>query len=151
MDRIYQYNSDASYKPNRGIYLQLITAKDLYIQNITVAEHNGGHSDSFHVKLPNVFTNYLLSAVRVQDQRFKDWDHYKFTIWQLQLNFVVFCASSACGVSVEHLNAKELMIRSIYRFNVYYHVRRILKYLKFHYHVRILSISITIHTTMRSL
>ena len=43
--------------------------------------------------------------MRVEDQRFKDWDHYKFTIWQLQLNFVVFCASSACGVSVEHLNA----------------------------------------------
>ena len=129
MNRIYRYNSDASYKPNRGIYLQLITAKDLYIQNITVAEHNG-HSDSFHVKFPNVFTNYLLGAVRVEDQRFKDWDHYKFTIWQSQLNFVVFCASSACGVSVEHLNAKEPMIRSTYRFHIYYHIRRILKILE---------------------
>ena len=99
MDRIYKYNSDTSYKPNGGIYLQIITAKDLYIQNITVAEHNSGHSDSFQVKFPNVFTNYPLGTVRVEDQRFKDWDHYKFTIWQLQLNFVVFCASSACGVS----------------------------------------------------
>ena len=105
MDRIYKYNPDAIYKPNRGTYLQLITAKDLYIQNITVAEHNG-HSDSFQVKFPNVFTNYPLGAVRVEDQRFKDWDHYKFTIWQLQLNFVVFCASSASGISVEHLNTK---------------------------------------------
>ena len=50
MDRIYKYNSDASYKPNGGIYLQLITAKYLYIQNITVAEHDG-HIDSFQVKL----------------------------------------------------------------------------------------------------
>ena len=129
MDRIYKYNSDASYKPNGGIYLQLITAKDLYIQNVTVAE-NDGHSDSFQVKFPNVFTNYLLGAVRVEDQKFKDWDNYKFTIWQSQLNFVVFCASSACGVSVEHLNAKEPMIRSIYRFHVYYHIRRILKILE---------------------
>ena len=129
MDRIYKYNSDASYKPNGGRYLQLITAKDLYIQNITVAEHDG-HIDSFQVKFPNVFTNYLLGAVRVEDQKFKDWDHYKFTIWQLQLDFVVFCASSACGVSVEHLNSKEPMIRSIYRFHVYYHVRRILKILE---------------------
>ena len=129
MDRIYKYNSDASYKPNGGRYLQLITAKDLYIQNITVAEHDG-HSDSFQVKFPNVFTNYPLGAVRVEDQKFKDWDHYKFTIWQSQLNFVVFCASSACGVSVEHLNAKEPMIRSIYRFHVYYHIRRILKILE---------------------
>ena len=82
MDRIYRYNPDASYKPNGGIYPQLITAKDLYIQNITVAEHHG-HSDSFQVKFPNVFTNYPLGAVRVEDQRFKDWDHYKFTIWLL--------------------------------------------------------------------
>ena len=130
MDRIYKYNSDASYKPNGGRYLQLTTAKDLYIQNITVSEHDGGHSDSFQVKFPNVFTNYPLGAVRVEDQKFKDWDHYKFTIWQSQLNFAVFCASSACGVSVEHLNAKEPMIRSIYRFHVYYHIRRILKILE---------------------
>ena len=129
MDRIYKYNSDASYKPNGGIYLQLITAKDLYIQNISVAEHDG-HSDSFQVKFPNIFTNYPLGAVRVEDRRFKDWDHSKFTIWQLQLNFVVLCASSACGVSVEHLNAKEPMMRSIYHFHVYYHIRRILKILE---------------------
>ena len=130
MDRIYKYNSDASYKPNGGICLQLITAKDLYIQNITVAEHNSSHSDIFQVKFPNVFTNYPLGAVRVEDQRFKDWDHYKFTIWQSQLNFVVFCASSTCGVSVEHLNAKEPMIRSIYLYYVYCHIRRILKILE---------------------
>ena len=129
MDRIYKYNSDASYKPNGGTYLQLITAEDLYIQNITVAEHEG-HSDSFQVKFPNLFLSYPLGGVRVEDQKFKDWDHYKFTIWQSQLNFVVFCASSACGVSVEHLNAKEPMIRSIYRFHVYYHIRRILKILE---------------------
>ena len=71
MDRIYKYNSDASYKPNGGRYLQLITAKDLYSQGITVAEHDG-HSDSFQVRFPNVFTNYPLCAVRVEDQRFKD-------------------------------------------------------------------------------
>ena len=68
--------------------------------------------------------------MRVEDQRFKDWDHYKFILWQSQLNFAVFCASSACGVSVEHLNAKQPMIRSIYRFYVYYHIRRILKILE---------------------
>ena len=89
-----------------------------------------GQSNSFQVKFLNVFTNYLLGAVRVEDQRFKDWDHYKFTIWQSQLNFAVFCASSACGLSVEHLNAKEPMTRSIYRFHVYYHIRRILKILE---------------------
>ena len=44
------------------LIFNLITAKDLYIKNITVAEHDG-HSDSFQVKFPNVFTNYPLGAV----------------------------------------------------------------------------------------
>ena len=68
MDRIYKYKPDASYKPNGRRYLQLLSAKDLYIQNITVAEHDG-HSDSFQVKFPNVFTNYPLGAVRVEDMK----------------------------------------------------------------------------------
>ena len=129
MDRIYRYNPKVSSKPNEGSYLQLMSAKDLYIQNITVLEHDN-HSDHFQVKFPNVFTNYPLGAVRVKDQRFIDWDYDKFTLWQAQLNFVVFCASSACGVSVEHMNAKRSMIRSIYHFYVYYQIRRILKMLE---------------------
>ena len=141
MDRIYRYNPNANSEPNGGRYLQLITAKDLYIQNITVAEHDDDHSDSFQVKFPNVFTNYPLGAVRVEDQRFKDWDHYKLTLWQSQLNFAVFCASSACGVSVEHLNANRPLLQSLYRFHFYYHIRRILKVLEIHYHMRILSIN----------
>ena len=68
--------------------------------------------------------------MRIEDQKYIDWDHYKFTSWQMQLNFVVLCASSACGVSVEHMHAEEQMIRSIYRFHVYYHVRRLLKILE---------------------
>ena len=84
--------------------------------------------DSFQVKFPNIFTNYPLGAVRVKDQR--SIDHYKFTLWQTQLNFAVFCASSACGVSVKHMNAKEPMVRSIYCFHVYYHIRRTLEILE---------------------
>ena len=106
-----------------------MTAKDLYIQNITVSERDN-HSDSFQVKFPNVFMNYPIRALRVENQRFIDWDHYKFTFWQTQLNFVVFCASSACGLSVEHMNAKIPMIRTMYRFHVYYHIRRMLKILE---------------------
>ena len=109
MDRIYKYNPNSSYKPNGGRYLQLISAKDLYIQNITVVEYDG-RSNSFQIKFPNVFINYPLSAMRVEDQRFKVWDHYKFTLWQTELSFAVFCASYACGVSVEHLNVAKLIL-----------------------------------------
>ena len=112
MDRIYRYNPKVFYQPNEGRYLQLMSAKDLYIQNITVSEHDN-HSDSFQVRFPNVFMYYQLEALRVEDIRFIDWDHYKFTLWQTQLDFVVFYASSACGVSAQHMNAKIPMIRSI--------------------------------------
>ena len=128
MDRSFKYNPNATYEPNEGRCLQLMSAENLYIQNITVAEYDG-HSDSFQVQFPNVFMNYPRGAVIAEDQRFIDWDHCKFTLWQTQLNFLVFCASSACGVSVEHLNANRPMIRSVYRFHVYYHIRRILKIL----------------------
>ena len=52
-------------------------------------------------------------------------------LWQTQLNFAVFCASSACGVSSAHLNyTKHPMVRAVYHFHVYYHVRQVLKRLK---------------------
>ena len=68
-----------TYTPNEGRYLQLVSAKDLYIQNVTVVEHDG-HSGSFQIKFPKVFTNYPLGAVRVENQELKDWDHYKFIL-----------------------------------------------------------------------
>ena len=61
----------------------------------------------------------------------KNWNKAPLKLWQTQLNYMVFCASSACGVSLAHLNyTKHPMIRSVYRFHVYYHVRRILKNLQ---------------------
>ena len=60
-------------------------------------------------------------------------------LWQTQLNFAVWCTLSACGVSSAHLNyAKQdvkhptssPMIRAVYRFHMYYHVRRVLKRLQ---------------------
>ena len=49
----------------------------------------------------------------------------------VQLNFTVFCASSACWVSSAHLNyTKHPMIGAIYLFHVYYQVRRVLKRLQ---------------------
>ena len=50
---------------------------------------------------------------------------------KIGLNYAMFCASSTCRVSSAHLNyTKHPMIRSVYRFHVYYHVRRVLKRLQ---------------------
>ena len=42
------------------------------------------------------------------------------------MNFALFCATSAPGMSWQHLNHPNLLVRSIYRFHVYFHVRLIL-------------------------
>ena len=47
------------------------------------------------------------------------------------VEFAVWCTSSACGVRSAHLNyTKHPMIRLVYRFHIYYHMRRILKKLQ---------------------
>ena len=43
-----------------------------------------------------------------------------------QLNFATHCASTACGISLEHLLAEDAMIRSIYCFHVVFQTQKIL-------------------------
>ena len=65
--------------------------------------------------------------MRVGDKLWTNWNKAPKHLWQTQLNFTVFCALSACGVSLAHLNyTKHPMIRSGYWFHIYYHVRRVL-------------------------
>ena len=88
-------------------------------------------NDTFPARFPNIFVDYPLGQMRVGDKLWANWDKAPMHLWQTQLNFAVFCASSACGVSSAHLNyTKHPMIRSVYRFHVYYHMRRILKKLQ---------------------
>ena len=38
------------------------------------------------------------------DKLWMNWNEAFMRLWQTQLNFVVWCTSSACGVSSAHLN-----------------------------------------------
>ena len=126
---MFRYNPKANYQPNGGQYLQILSGKDLYKQTIVVSARS--HGDTFPVRFPNIFVDYRLGQMRVGDKLWKNWNKALLKLWQTQLNYAVFCASSACGVSSAHLNyTKHPMIRSIYRFHVYYHVRRVLKKLQ---------------------
>ena len=69
--------------------------------------------------------------MHVGDKLWTNWNKAPMHLWQTQLNYAVFCASSAYGVTSAHLNyTKHPMIRSVYRFHVYYHVRQVLKRLQ---------------------
>ena len=86
---------------------------------------------TFPARFPNIFVDYPLGQMRVGDKLWTNWNKTPMRLWQTQLNYAVFCASSACGVSSAHLNyTQHPMIRSVYRFHVYYHVRRVLKKLQ---------------------
>ena len=123
---MFPYNPKANYQPNGEQYFQILSDKDLYKQEIVVSK-----SDTFHATFPNIFVAYPLGEMKMGHKLWTNWNKAPLKLWQTQLNFVVFCASSACRVSSEHLNyAKHPMVRAVYQFHVYYHVRRILKRLQ---------------------
>ena len=125
---MFRYNPKANYQPNRGRYLQILSGKDLYKQSIVVSV---GTHDTFPARFPNIFVDYPLGQMRVGDKLWMNWNKAPMRLWQTQLNFAVWCTSSACGVSSAHLiYTKHPMIRSVYCFHVYYHVRRVSKRLQ---------------------
>ena len=126
---MFKYNPKANYQPNGGCYLQILSGKDLYKETIVVSA--GSHGDTFLARFPNIFVDYPLGQMRVGNKLWTNWNKAPMRLWQTQLNFAVWCASSAFGVSSAHLNyTKHPMIRSVYHFHVYYHVRRVLKRLQ---------------------
>ena len=56
--------------------------------------------DTFPVRFPNIFVDYPLGQMRVGDKLWMHWNKVPLELWQTQLNFAVWCALSACGVSV---------------------------------------------------
>ena len=125
---MFRYNPKANYQPNGGRYLQILSGKDLYKQTIVMS---AGTHDTFPVRFPNIFIDYPLGQMHVGDKLWMNCNKAPMHLWQTQLNFAVWCASSACGVSSAHLNySKHPMVRAVYRFHMYYHVRRVLKSLQ---------------------
>ena len=47
-------------------------------------------------------------------------------MYQCQLNFAPFAVTSALGISWQHLNHPNLLVRAVYRFHVYFQIRLIL-------------------------
>ena len=132
----YEYNAKAHYAPY-GKHEELITREDLTRLSIVVRDDNE-ESDGFSIKVPDSVFDLKIYKYR-QDGDFYDGGGFQtaksaynfqrnpMALWEVQLNFAVHCATSGLGVSTEHLNSKLSMVRSLYRFHAYYHIRRILK------------------------
>ena len=123
---MFRYNPAANYQPNEGQVLQVLSSKDLYKQMIVVSS-----KDTFPTRYQNIFVDYPLGQMHVGDKLWTNWNKAPLKLWQTQLNFAVWCTLGTCGVSPAHLNyTKHPMIRAVYRFHVYYHVKQVLKRLQ---------------------
>ena len=129
---MFRYNPAANYQPNGACYLQILSGKDLYKQIIVISS-----KDTVPARFPNIIVDYPLEQMHVGDKLWMHWNKASMRLWQAQLNFAVWCASSASGVSSVHLNyTKHLMVRSVYQFHTYYHMRQVLKRLQVHCRMR---------------
>ena len=133
----YEYNAKAHYAPY-GKHQEMITGEDLTQLKIVVRDDNE-NSESFSIKVPDsIFDLGVYKYLKDGDpfvtsegyhsaRSAYNFQHNPMALWEVQLNFAVHCATSGLGVSVAHLNAKQPLVRAVYRFHAYYHVRRILK------------------------
>ena len=99
------------------------------------------------IQLPNVFQDHQTvakpsSTTEVYDEwplsialwtkfynshgKYKPELNEYFHMYWCQLNFAIFCVTSALGISWQHLNHPNLLVPTVYRFYVYFHVQLLL-------------------------
>ena len=93
---MFRYNPAANYQPNGGDYLQVLSGKDLYKQTIVMSSNDGVaqqpralRAHTFPVRFLNIFVDYPLEQMCVDDELWTHWNKAPMRLWQTQLNFVV--------------------------------------------------------------
>ena len=82
----------------------------------------------FKIDLLDVKPNLLTLTNREDCLRL---ENNPLLFYQNQFNMAIWFSTTGCGISVnDHLNHKDPMVRSVYKFHTYYHIRKIFKNLK---------------------
>ena len=133
----YEYNAKAHYAPF-GKHQEVITGEDLTQLKIVVRDDNE-NSESFSIKVPDsifdlgVYKYFKDGDPFVTSEGYNsarsayNFQHEPMALWEVQLNFATHCATSGLGVSTIHLNSEQPLVKALYRFHAYYHIRRILR------------------------
>ena len=112
------------YQPTLGKSNCPLTYHDF--QNLDIQVNALNSSDSFEVRLSQIYYSYMFStSVSFEDNKGYQ-DKAGFKTYMSQINFATHCATTACGISSEHLNCHNDMLRKIYRFHVAFQTRKIL-------------------------
>ena len=141
MNTIFSYNDNAKYstKDLKGGHNNInFSLLDIYLNEI---------GPSVKIQLLNIFKDYhIVAKPSTTSEGYNEWSlsntlwmkfynshgKYKpelseyFHMCRCHLHFTLFCATSALGISWQHFNHPNLLVRSVYRFHVYFHVRLIL-------------------------
>ena len=140
MNKIFKYNANAKYSKdlkgghNSNNFLLL----DVYLDEKGL---------SVKIQLPNIIRDHhIVAQPSPRAVGYDEWllslalwrtfynNHGKykpelneyFQMYRCQLNFAMFCVTSALGISWQHPNHPNLLAHAVYRFHVYFHVRIIL-------------------------
>ena len=117
---MYKVNSDAKY------YLPTKWDKQINVKDIMKLKIYANNVDCFEARNLNIFTNYTLTFFNAE--LISKWSSKcDMIFYQNQLNFAVWCATSGCGVSAEHLTSTQNLLSSVFRFHLYYQTRKILE------------------------
>ena len=125
--KAFKFNSEAKYQTG----LQKAAARDVGdLRKVRVRVQADDPQKCFEAKYPDIFEHYIMPK-SYSDKWLQAWRTTPMQFWQNQLNFAVWCATTGCGVSVEdHLTPDDSFLKSVYRFHVYYQIRRILEEIK---------------------
>ena len=133
----YAYNPKAHYAPF-GKHQEVITGEDLTQLKIVVRDDNK-NSESFSIQVPAAMFDlgvykylhdgdpFVTSEGYHSARSAYNFQHNPMALWEVQLNFATHCATSGLGVSTMHLNSEQPLVKALYRFHAYYHIRRILR------------------------
>ena len=138
---MFKYNANAKYSAQDlkgGYNSNNFSLLDVYLDE---------KGSSLKIQLPDIFKDHhIVAQASPTKVGYDEWPlslalwrkfynshgKYKpelneyFHMYRCQLNFAMFCATGALGISWQHLNHPNLLVRSVYRFRVYFHVRLIL-------------------------
>ena len=115
----HRFNSQANYRPG-GVYPAKQSPSDLVSQTVVVQSEG-----TFQTQFADVFSHYKIQVAA--DKLVQKWHSQPMSFWQNQLNFATWCATTGCGVAAsDHLLGGEPMAQALFRFHVYYQIRRIL-------------------------
>ena len=116
-----ELNKKAKYFPNRGKWIQTIKTSDIVNPEVVV----NSEGEFFKARYRNPFEKYVLPGA-TNKRLINVMGGRSLEAHPNMINFAVFCATSALGIAQEHFKNYQPLFASLIRFQLYYHVRKIL-------------------------